>query len=118
VVVGLQAERVRLAVSIEEAHPLGCAPGDAQDAVGDVDLVAAVDLESPALAFHDRGAREVDAEHPGLRWVDRRIVELDGDARGLRGDELVELHRLPHHRVGEEDDVHRAVEALQHRDGG
>ena len=45
VVVGFHAERIRLAVAVEEAHPLRGALRHAQDAVGDVGLAAAVHLQ-------------------------------------------------------------------------
>ena len=66
VVVRLQAERVGLAVAVEEAHALRGALRDAQDAVGDVGLAAAVHLQPAAFALHDGGAGELHAEHPRL----------------------------------------------------
>ena len=117
-VVGLETEGIRLPVAVEEAHPLGRALGHAQDPVGDVGLAAAVDLERAPLALHDRGAREVDAEHARLGRVDHRIVELDRDPRTLRGDQLIQLDGLAHHRVVEEHDAHRPIEPLEHGGGG
>jgi hypothetical protein len=116
VIVRLEAERVGLAVTIEEAHSLGRAARDAKDAVGNVGLAATAHLKAPSFALHGGGASKLHASHPGLRGIDRGIEELHGHAGRLLRDELVEFHRLPHHRIVEEHDVHGPVELLQHGD--
>ena len=115
-VVGFQAERVGLAVTVEEADHLLHAARNAQDAVGDVGLAAAADLQRrPSLSMIEVPANST----PRIRaWAGLSIgsIELEGDlAVELRGDQLIELDRLAHHRVVEEDDVHRLLEPLQHR---
>jgi len=51
VIVGLHAERVGLAVAVEEARALLGALRDAQDAVGDVGLAVTTDLQrAPSLS--------------------------------------------------------------------
>ena len=116
VVVGLHAERVGLAVAVEEAHPLRGALRHAQDAVGNVGLAAAVHLQPAAPALDHCRPGEVHAEHPRLRGIDHGVVELDADELVLPGHELIELHRLAHHRIVEEDDMDRLVQPLQHGD--
>src|SRR5206468_8336724 len=76
-IVRFQAERIGLSVPVEEADALDGGLGHAKDAVGDVDLAAAIDLQSAAFALHDGRAGEVDAEHPGLGGLEHRVEEFD-----------------------------------------
>ena len=114
VVMGFHAEGVRLAVAVEEAHGLRRGARHTQDAVGDIRLAVAVHLELTALALHDGRSGELHTEHPGLGGVEHGIVELDADEPSLLGDQLIELDRLAHHRIVEEDDVDRLLQPPQH----
>ena len=117
VVVRLGAEGVRLAVAVEETEALVGVLRDAQDAVGDVDLLAAVHLHGAAPALQHGGAGELHAAHARLRRVDHRVVEVHRHQRRLIGNQLVQLDRRAQQGIVEEDDVHGIFEAPQHGDG-
>ena len=104
VVVGFEAERIRLVVAVQEAHHLLDALRNAQDAVGDVGFARPADLQMPPLAFDDCGAGELHAAHPRLRRIEHRIEKFQRDLVGVRRHQLIELVRLPHHRIVEERD--------------
>ena len=116
VVVRFGAEGVRLVVPFEETDALVGVLRDAQDAVGDVDLFAAVHLHGAALAFQDGGAGELHAPHSRLRRVDHRVVEVHRHQRRLGGDQLIQLNRWTQQGIVEEYDVHRFFDSLQHGD--
>ena len=115
VVVGLETERVGLAVAVQEAGHLLHAARNAQDGVGDVGFAGPlICSRRPSLSMIEVPANSTPA-HPGLGRIEHRIEKLERDlAVRVVGEQLIELDRFAHHRVVEERHVHRLFQPLEH----
>ena len=114
VIVGLHAEGIGFAVSVQEADFLRNAERNPQNGIGDVRFAGAADLHLALFALQDRCARKLHATHPCLSGIEHRIEKLKRELVGLASHQLIELNGLAHHRIVEKGDAYRFLQALEH----